>query len=264
MRKYTHIFKTSIKQESKTYRNTIIMAINFIVIIYIFIQMWTYIYGNNDGQGIVGFTLPMMLWYLIIAETIQYCTDSRYVVKFMSNDVRSGKIAYMITRPYNYFSYQLTNHFAGSLFRAFFIFITGLIIGLTIVGTIPNFSTVGLLLGLLSLVLAIFLQCTIYTLVGMLAFWVENAQPYYWIVSKLFLLLVLFFPPEIFGGLAQDIIIYSPFNAAMAAPARLFVNFSWELFYQTMIIQAAYLVLFIALGIFMFKKGTKKVNVYGG
>lgn len=264
MRKYAHIFKTSIKHESKTIRNTVISAINLCVIIYIFVQMWSFIYGGNEGQVITGFTLPMMIWYLIITETIQFCVNSRTVTRDMSNDVRSGKIAYMITRPYNFFAYQLTNHFAGSLFRALFIFLTGLAIGFAVVGSVPVLSAAGLILGLLSLLIAIFLQCVIYTLVGMLAFWIENAVPFQWLVSKAFLLLALFFPPEIFGGAAQDIIIYSPINAAMAGPARLFVNFSWELFFQTFTVQLIYLAGFIALGIFMFKKGTKKVNVYGG
>ncbi|MCL2755693.1 MAG: ABC-2 family transporter protein [Firmicutes bacterium] len=264
MKKYAHIFTTSLKQETKTLRNTIIQAFNFVVIIYIFIQMWSYIYGNADGQVISGFSLSMMIWYLIITETIMYSVNGRGMVRDMGRDVRSGKIAYMITRPYNYFSYQLTTHFAGSLFRGMLIFVAGLVIGFAVLGYVPNFSAYGLLLGFLSLLIGIFLLCLIMTLVGMLAFWVENAQPYYWLVSKMFLMLVLFFPPEIFGGWIQDVIVWSPFNAAMAAPARLFVNFSWELFYQTMLIQLVYLVLFIGLGIFMFKRGTRKVNVYGG
>jgi len=49
MRKYLNIFKTSLRQESKTITNALTSAVSFIVIIYIFKQLWQFIYGGQGG-----------------------------------------------------------------------------------------------------------------------------------------------------------------------------------------------------------------------
>jgi len=265
MKKYSLIFKTSLKQESKTTTNTIVRSIGYVVMIYIFMQLWRYIYLDSGREEVVtGYTYEMMIWYLIIAEIVACLFSIRIITRSISDDIRSGRIAYQLVRPYNYFSYQVTNFFSISMFRMLFMLATGLIIGFIFVGSLSTFTALGLALGTLSLVIGILLWCIIFVIVGMLAFWVENSQPFGWITHKCFLMLVLFFPPEVFGGLVQKIIIYSPLNAAMAGPARLFVNFSVEMFLQTLAIQMFYLIALLMLGYYVLRKGAKKVNVYGG
>lgn len=265
MKKYALIFKTGLKQESKTTMNTIVRSIGYIVMVYIFIQLWRYIYIDSGRSEVIpGYTFEMMIWYLIITEIVMCILSSKAITKPISDEVRSGKIAYYTTRPYNYFSYQVTNFFSVSLFRMVFLLASGLLIGFAFIGSLPTFTAYGITLGIVSLTIGILLWCVMFVIIGMLAFWVENSQPYGWVIHKLFLMLVLFFPPEVFAGIVQNIITYSPLNAAMAGPARLIVNFSFELFFQTLAIQLFYFAAFILLGLFMYAKGAKRVNVYGG
>lgn len=233
--------------------------------VYIFIQLWRYIYIDSGSEQVIkGYTFEMMIWYLIITETIACLFPSRLITRALSDDIRSGRIAYQLVRPYNYFSYQVTNFFSVAMFRVVFILATGMLVGFIFIGTLPTFTPESFSLGLVSLAIGIFLWCTIFVIVGMLAFWVENSQPFGWIIHKFFLMLVLFFPPEIFGKTVQQIITYSPLHAVMSGPASLFVNFSVELFWQTLTIQMIYLVTLLGLGFFVLRKGAKKVNVYGG
>ena len=60
------------------------------------------------------------------------------------------------------------------------------------------------------------------------------------------------------------IITYSPVFAMMSGPCKLLANFSWDLWLKVSISQIAYLAFFVGLGLLMYNKGTKKVNVNGG
>ena len=83
---------------------------SFIVIIYIFRELWQFIYGGSGaGTLIHGYTVEMMIWYMIMAEVLMYSVNARGVTRAFSNDIKSGKIAYQLNKPYNYYSYQVSS-----------------------------------------------------------------------------------------------------------------------------------------------------------
>lgn len=265
MKKYLSIFRTSFKQESKTIVNSITAVISFVVIIYIFKMLWEFIYGGNGGGTLInGYSLDMMIWYMIMAEILMYCVNARAVTRSFGNDIKSGKIAYQLNKPYNYYAYQVSSLSATFVWKLIFLLPTGIVMGLILLGPIPNFSVAYILPIFISLMLAIFLTCIIYGTIGLLSFWIEEATPFTWIVQKLQMLLGLFFPPEFFPAWVQPIINYSPIYAMMSGPCKLLANFSWDVFLQTTISQVAYIIVFIAIGLLLYKIGTKKVNIHGG
>ena len=76
MNKYFSIYNTSFCQESKTIANSLVSVVSFIVIIYIFQQLWQFIYGGNGGGTLLnGYTLQMMIWYMIMAEVLMYSVN---------------------------------------------------------------------------------------------------------------------------------------------------------------------------------------------
>lgn len=265
MNKYWSIYKTSFRQESKTVANAITAVISFIVIIYIFSQLWQFIYGGSGGgTPINGYTVQMMIWYMIMAEVLMYSVSARGVTRAFSSDIKSGKIAYQLNKPYNYFSYQVCSQAGAFMWKLIFLVPTGIIMGLILLGPIPNFSIAYIVPLLVSLLLAVLLTCIIYGTVGLLSFWIEEATPFTWIVQKFQMLFGLFFPPEFFPTWLQPFINYSPVYAMMSGPCKLMANFSWDLFLQVSVSQVAYITLFVGLGIMLYKLGTKKVNVNGG
>lgn len=264
MSKYWLIFKTSLKQESKTITNSITSVISFVVVIYILKQLWDYIYGSGTSQVISGYTLEMMIWYMIMAEVLSYGIKAREITKGFGNDIKSGKIAYQLNKPYNYYAYQVSNCAAGFVWKLLFLIPTAIIMGIVLLGPIANFSIWYILPILLSLLLAIFLACIIYGIVGLLAFYIEESTPFTWIIQKFVLLLGVFFPPEFFPVWLQKFISYSPIYAMMSGPSKLIANFSWELFLEVSISQVLYISLFLLIGLCIFKKGAKKVSVNGG
>lgn len=265
MTKYFSVFKTSLRQETKTFADLLTSIISFAVIIYIFKMLWDFIYGGNGGgQLIYGYSLNMMIWYMIMAEILMYSVRATNVTKAFSNDIKSGKIAYQLNKPYNYYAYQVFSQSAIFIWKLIFLVPTGIIVGLLLLGSIENFSFIYIIPILFSLFLATFLTTIIYGTVGLLAFWIEEATPFTWIIQKIQMILGLFFPPEFFPFWLQPIIIYSPIYAMMSGPCKLLVDFSWDLFLQVSISQISYIILFVAIGLILYKFGIKKVNVNGG
>ena len=264
MNKYFGIFLTSVKQEKKLIGNTLLAIFSFCVIIIIFNQLWRYIYGNNLSTMINGYTLDMMIWYLIMAETLTYCLNSKSVTKAFARDIKTGKIAYSLNKPYNYFWYQVVSTMGYSVWKMLFLVPTAFILGFILLGNVSDFKLIYILPFILSIFLSCLLGTIIYGVIGLFAFWIEEPTPFTWIVQKFILLLGLFFPPEFFPSWLQGFITYSPIFAMMSGPCKLLSSFSWQLFGDVMISQTIYLLIFCLIGYFIYNIGTKKVNINGG
>ena len=75
--------------------NILFKLIGFIILIYIFMNLWTYIY-DDSSKLINGYTKSQMIWYVIITEIIWGATDGKKYCRRISGDVRCGNIACMI------------------------------------------------------------------------------------------------------------------------------------------------------------------------
>lgn len=265
MNKYLSIYKTSFRQESKTIANSLTSVVSFVVIIYIFQQLWQFIYGGSGGGTLIhGYTVEMMIWYMIMAEVLMYSVNARGVTRAFSNDIKSGKIAYQLNKPYNYYAYQISSSIGEITWKLVFLVPTAILMGLILLGPIQNFSIYYIVPLAISLFLAVLLTCIIYGTVGLLSFWIEEATPFTWIVQKFQMLFGLFFPPEFFPAWLQPVIEYSPVYAMMSGPCKLMADFSWDLFLRVILSQGIYITVFVVLGAMIYKLGTKKVNVNGG
>lgn len=264
MNKYLAIFGTSFRQESKTLGNSFVSVFGFGLIIFIFSQMWIYIYTYGGGNVIEGYSLNMMIWYLVMSEIIVFTVKPRAIVRAYSDDIKSGRIAYQMNKPYNYYLYQTSSQMGAFSLKFLFILVSGIVFGLIFAGPITTFDVIGLLPLMVSLALSMVLTCVLYGAIGLLSFWVEDATPLSWIVQRLTLTLGVLFPPQVFPGIVQDIITYSPIYALVGGPAQLLVNFSWELFLKVVIIQILYIIVFAGISALLYNSGRKKVNINGG
>jgi len=156
MNKYLSIYNTSFRQESKTLSNSLTSVISFVVIIYIFQQLWQFIYGGSGvGNVINGYTVQMMIWYMIMAEVLMYAVNARAVTRSFGSDIKSGKIAYQLNKPYNYYAYQISSQMAAIVWKLIFLVPTGIIMGLVLLGPIQNFSVTYVLPLIISLLFVI-------------------------------------------------------------------------------------------------------------
>ena len=114
MRKYLYIFKSNLMTNLQYIGNITIGFITYFVVIFIFANLWKYIY-SDQSKLINGYSMEQMIWYVILTEILWYATSGRKLCNKISDDVKSGNIAYNLNKPYNYTGYALYTHMGGAL-----------------------------------------------------------------------------------------------------------------------------------------------------
>ena len=74
--------------------------------------------------------MNQMIWYVVITELNWSIIGGRRLVNEISDDVKSGSVAYKITKPYSYIGYFLSQHLGRIIIKGIIYVIIGLVIGL--------------------------------------------------------------------------------------------------------------------------------------
>ena len=265
MSKYLTVFKTGFKQEKDTIFDNFLRCIMFFIIMYVMIQLWNFIYGGSGtSSAINGYTLNQMIWYLIIGECVVNSAKCAQITRSITNEIKTGSIAYKLNKPYNYYLYNISTFMAKSCFLIIFTVPTAILIGAIFVGLPDNFTLIQIVPCMLTFLMSILLSWCLYGAVGLIAFWVQDSTPFYWIVSKTVMLLGMFFPLEFFPSWLQPFIKYSPIYSIMSGPASLVANFSWSDFGMVICFQSVWCVILICIGLLIYKLGKRRVTSNGG
>lgn len=263
MKKYLYIFKSEIMSNLQYAFDILVGFIGYAVHIFIFLNLWQYIY-SDPNELINGYSMNQMIWYVIVTEIIWSALNGRKFNKRISEDVRTGNISYNINKPYDYVEYIVSSHLGITTLKFILVTILGMALGYLFLGSFPNISLIGILCVLLSCFLSLLISIYLIIGLGLISFYIEDATPFYWVYSKLILVIGTLFPIEFFPTMIQPIIKYSPIFAVSIAPAKLFVDFNMNSFISTIIIQIGYLLISTLLVHLLYKKGVRKLNVNGG
>ena len=263
MRKYFHIYKSEVMSTMQYILNILLRLTSYSLHIFIFMCLWDYIY-DNPNELINGYTKDQMIWYVIITEIIWVAADGRGLCRRISNDVKSGNIAYIMNKPYSYISYSLSSHLGSQTIKTMITLIVSLLIGAICLNGLPNLSILSIPIIVLSGILAILIGALLTISIGLISFVIEDSGPIYWLYSKMILVLGVIFPIEYFPGILGTIIRYSPIYVICYGPAKLFVDFNYSVAAEIIISQIIYLVFAWGLCKLLYMKGVKRLNVTGG
>lgn len=237
-------------------------AVFIILIMFIFVQLWSVVYESQGTAEIAGLTLADTIWYFLIAEMIElgkFRHDQR-----ISEEVKDGSIAYTLIRPYNYLAYHFFNGLGETLVKVGLIFLLGFPIVMIYVG-LPNLTLSGLIPFVLVFFLALLLDFFMASSIGLLAFVVEDTFPFRLIYQKLiFILGGLLIPLDFLPAWLRRIARLLPFSQVTYAPAKLFVAFEWQLFWGTLALQLFWIGIMGALLFFQYRWATRRLAVNGG
>ncbi len=262
MRKYLNVTKMVILETLQYIPNKIIGLAIYGMFIFIFLQLWNYIY--TDSNLIAGYSLNQMIWYVSITEIVWAVIRAKGIKHSLSADIRSGKIAYTLNKPFNYIYYLLSKD-AGEMLVGLFIYsIVGIFISYIIIGGLSTFTLVSIPFIFITLLFAYLINVFIYITISMFAFWFEEVTPLFWIYEKFILVVGVLFPIEVFPLFLQPFIKISPMYTTMYAPAKMVVDFSIVEFFNIFLYQVGYLIVFIVLSFIIYNKGVKKLSVNGG
>ena len=263
MRKYRFIFKTTLIESLQYVMNIVLGFVTFFIILFVFLNLWQYIYSDS-GKLINGYSMNQMIWYVIITEIMWFGTRNNTLINQISNDIKSGSIAYVINKPYHYVLYMITRHI-GEIVIKFFMFLgAGLLIGYIFIGSLPAFNLLYLPLVAIVFFIGMLINSFLQMSISVLSFWIEDSTPFQWIYSKMILVLGILFPVEMFPLWAQPIIKCTPIFVVTYGPAKLVIDFTFQMFLEVLLMQSIYLFasLFLLMG--LYRKGVKKINVNGG
>lgn len=262
MKKYLSITKMVILEKFQYIFNQTIRLTMYAIFIYIFLRLWQYMYTDSDL--IAGYTFNQMVWYVAITEILWGGIRPSSIKKDVSNEIRSGKIAYILNKPYNYVGYLIAKYFGEAIVNIAVYVVGGGLISFLLIGKLSTFHLYAIPLIFIVTILAAFITCLIYILISLTSFWIEDSTPIFWIYEKLILCVGVLFPIELFPVILQPFIKFSPIYVTMYAPAKLFVDFSFPVFFEIILFQLGYLLVMSVLCFFVYKKGVKKLNVNGG
>ena len=128
--KYWEVGKTSVVNSFVYVMDFFANAIFIALIIFIFTQLWQAVYSGGPGV-IEGLTLPMMIWYLVMTESI--VTSPGHIVEEIGYEIQSGQIAQSLNKPYNYFLFKYAMSMGKTWLRFIVTFSLGAIIAITVV-----------------------------------------------------------------------------------------------------------------------------------
>lgn len=263
MRKYWYIFKSELMSSIQYIFNFFSRIISYILMMFIFMNLWRYMYSNPD-EIINNYSMSQMIWYVTISELIYSAMNGRKFCHRIITDVRSGNLVYNINKPYNYINYLLFSHLGEITINFIICGFAGIIIGYLFLQEFPSLTFINVLAVLLTIILAIVINTLLTIFIGLFSFIIEDSNPFYWIYSKMMLILGTIFPIEFFPRTMQKFLNFSPIYANSYGPARLFVNFSFSDFGLIILSQLVYIFIGYLLCLWVYKKGVRRLNVNGG
>jgi ABC-2 type transport system permease protein len=232
------------------------------VILYIFLRLWQVTYGQTGSQTLGGFTLPQMLWYLAITESI--ILSGPRVAQSVDQDVRTGAISIHFIRPLSYPLYCMFNTLGERTVRFAVNASVGALIAFLFVGFVPV-NAMSILFFLAVLPLAFVIDFLGNFLIGLAAFWLEDTNGLVLIYSRLTMILGgMLIPMELFPDNWQNVLKFLPFSAIVYAPARLFVDPNL-IFFQAVIVRQLVACLVFGLAVFaVYRIASRRVFANGG
>jgi len=261
MKKYFSIGKINFLNNIQYSGEFFFKAIFIVLILFIFTNIWKAAYA---GQAVVaGFTITMMIWYLLMTESI--VTSSPSLVKDVNKEIQSGEIAYQLNKPYGYISYHLAKVMSYRLIGFITTFVIGSFLVFFLVGGLDNFKPILIPFLVITILLALILDFFMIMCLALLAFWLEDTTSFKWIYDKIvFTLGGMLIPLEIFPKWLASISYVMPFSFVAYHPAKLFVNFDLMSFFNVVGMQISYAIIFGVLALMIYKMGIRRVNINGG
>ena len=262
MKKYLNIFKTTLINELQYVSDIVLGFLSFLIKIFIFLQLWNYLY-DDPSSLIVGINKAQMIWYVIMTEMIWYGTRNKTLVSQITNDIKSGGIAYTLNKPYSYVIYIITKHFGEISIKFILYMILAIVTGFIFVGPI-DFNIISLPFIIIVFLLSFIINAVIRIIISMLSFYIEDSTPFHWLYDKVIIVLGIIFPIEIFPKVLQPILKFTPIYVITYGPAKLVIDFNFNMFFTIILVQIIYLIVTILLLTLMYRKGVRKLNVNGG
>lgn len=259
--KYAAIGKVTVRNHMAYVGDFLIRSIFLLIILYIFLQLWSTTYRGEGSTLIAGYSFEQIIWYLVFSESFTMACPS--LSTKIEEEVKSGDVGYKLTRPVSYVGFHYVSYLGEVYVRLLVNLAIGGALGLLIVG-VPHFGWGWAGFFLVS-VGAFTINFLLNIMLALCSFWVEETRGLEFVYHKLlFTIGGMLMPLELFPELLQKICAWLPFQAVIYFSAKTAVAFDGHALVRMFVIQALWIALFSGALALMYRKGVRKLNVNGG
>lgn len=231
------------------------------IFMFIFAGLWKTTFSLAGTDAINGLTFANMMWYLMMAETLELGRPR--INRVISEQVKNGEVAYILSKPYNFVLYHFSFGLGDSLMRILMNIIVGTGVTWLLAGAPP--SALGWAMAFVTMIGAWILHFCMMALIGLTAFVVEETNSFELIYQKaVFILGGMLLPLDMFPAWLQSIARVLPFPYMMYTPARLFVKPDFDLFWQMLLNQWLWVGVLVLLLALAYRGSEKVLTVNGG
>lgn len=225
--------------------------------------LYSYIFKIRGGV-LNGVTFQIASWSMFI-YFVFLTLRLRDLASLIMQDIKSGTVEILLSKPMNYLTYRIWWQFGAGIYPFLVITLFGSLSLWYFVGIPETMNSLFFFTSLVFIfIFSSILTLLIYSIVGLLSFWIEDIKPLYWIVDKAVMILGgSYLPVALFPPLMYQIAIWSPFGASQFITHTVYE--SWKIDYIKLFsIQFFWIALLGIIVFIMFKSAHKNVSVNGG
>ena len=218
--KYAAFFRVAAARARQERAEIVGRMLFFAVILGVFSSLWRAV----AGSGMAATAEPRALvWYLAATEWILLSAPMIHLE--IQEAVRRGDVISQLGRPVSYIGSTFAEGLGMLAIRAPLLGLTAYVCAFGFTGWTPSS---GALVRVVPFGLAgSALVTALYLLIGLLAFWMSDISPVWWVWQKLmFILGGLMLPLEFYPDVIRKMARFTPFPAALAGPASLVLDFA--------------------------------------
>jgi ABC-2 type transport system permease protein len=185
----------------------------FAVILGVFSSLWR---AAAEAGLPMGADASQLLWYLAITEWITLSTPQVHLE--IQETIRGGDVIYRLGRPASFVLGELATGLGLLAVRLPVLGLTAVVCAFWFTGMVPPPATLATVIpfGIAAAVLL----TALHVWIGLLAFWMQDVSPVYWVFQKLlFVLGGMMLPLHLYPEVVQRTAALTPFPVLLAAPA---------------------------------------------
>jgi ABC-2 type transport system permease protein len=230
----------------------------FAVILGVFSSLWR---AAGEAGLPMGADSKQLLWYLAVTEWITLSTPQVHLE--IQDTIRRGDVVYRLGRPTSFVLGELATGLGQLAVRLPVLGLTAFVCALWFTGWVPPPAALAIVLPF-GIAAAVMLT-TLHVWIGLLAFWLQDLSPVYWVSQKLlFVLGGMMLPLHFYPTVVQRLAALTPFPVLLAAPAS-FVFGDGAMTAGALAVRLALWSCVIALGVrWTFRRAAARLVINGG
>ena len=266
MRKYLYSFKLYLVSSLQYRFDTVLSLVMSNISMLVTILFWMVIYRSNRTEVINGYTITDMITFFVVSSLFRTFILNGGGFE-ISGLIKSGELSKALIKPHSINMFLYWKYLSSALFEFLKQFLLLLLIVPFFTGYLTwDISVHSVILLILHLLTSTVISHLIWFLLGMMAFWLEQAQSVMWSFAVILNFLSgMFMPLDFFPRWSVRVLEFMPFAVFSYIPAKIYMNqITFTEGVSLLVVYISWVLVFIVLNSIVWKAGVKKYSAIGG